>query len=287
MREAEFYEKLASGSVRCRLCPHNCHIASGQSGLCGARRNSGGILTAHSHGAVASISLDPIEKKPLYRFFPGSHILSLGSYGCNFCCPFCQNHRISREKAPSVLTTLLAPEDIAAAAQNLIKRGNIGAAYTYNEPLCGYEYVTDCARLIKAQDQKNVLVTNGYINPEPLARLLPLIDAMNIDLKAFTPEFYHSIGGDLQAVRRTIATAAAHCHVEITTLIIPGKNDAEAEMRELCQWLAGISYDIPLHISRFFPAYQWQDIPPTPLQTIYRLTDIAREYLQYVYTGNC
>ena len=244
-------------------------------------------MIAQSYGAVTSMALDPIEKKPLSRFYPGSYILSLGSYGCTFRCGFCQNHRISMEKAPPASANYPAPEDIAAAARELIARGNIGVAYTYNEPLCGYEFVMDCARLIKAQGQKNALVTNGYINPEPLARLLPLTDAMNIDLKAFTPEFYREIGGDLQPVLNTITTAAAHCHVEITTLIIPGKNDAEAHMRELCQWLAGISTDMPLHISRFFPAYRWQNIPPTPVQTIYRLVDIAREYLQYVYAGNC
>lgn len=284
MREAEFYTANTDGSLSCLLCPQGCRIAKGQAGLCGVRRHEHGLLLAESYGAVTSLALDPIEKKPLARFHPGSHILSLGSYGCNLRCPFCQNHHISMGKAPY---RSLTPQDIAAASRELSSQGNIGVAYTYNEPLIGYEFVMDTAHLIHAQVQKNVLVSNGYIEEGPLARLLPLIDALNIDLKGFSDAFYNRLGGKLEPVKRSIKLAAAACHVEVTTLIIAGHNDSATEMRQLCQWLGGISPEIPLHISRFFPAYRWQHLPPTPVDTVYSLAEIARQYLRHVYTGNC
>jgi pyruvate formate lyase activating enzyme len=285
--KAKFYEVLADGSVVCNLCPHHCHLISDKTGICGVRRNDDGVLIAESYGKVTSLSLDPIEKKPLYHFYPGSRILSLGSYGCNFHCGFCQNYQISMDYTKNALYNKFSPEDIASASMKYDTHGNIGMAYTYNEPLINYEFIYDCAELIAKQNQKNVLVTNGYICREPLEILLPFIHAMNIDVKSFNSAFYKNIGGNLDNVLATVKTAAQKCHVEITTLIIPGKNDSPQEMRELSKWLAGISKNIPLHISRFFPSYKWRHIPPTPVETIMRLVDVARENLKYVYSGNC
>jgi len=284
MKEAAFYRPLENQAVECRLCPHHCRIPTGGRGLCGVRRNQDGTLMAESYGRITSMALDPIEKKPLARFHPGSRILSLGSYGCNFRCGFCQNHEISMEEAGY---RKLSPGQVSAASGELAAEDNIGVAYTYNEPLIGYEFVRDCAALIAAQGQKNVLVTNGFVCREPLVELLPLIHAMNIDLKSFTPAFYEEIGGKLEDVQCTIRHAASCCHVEVTTLIIPGKNDSVQEMEALSRWLAGIDRDIPLHINRFFPAYKLRDIPATPVETIYRLAKAARESLRYVYPGNC
>lgn len=284
MKEAAFYKPLDNHAVECRLCPHRCRIPPESRGLCKARRNRGGTLLAESYGKVTAMALDPIEKKPLARFHPGSKILSLGSYGCNFRCGFCQNHEISMGEAGY---RELSPEQVAAASRELAEKGSIGVAYTYNEPMIGYEFVRDCAARVAAQGQKNVLVTNGFVCREPLAELLPLIHAMNIDLKSFSPAFYEDIGGRLEDVRSTIRLAASGCHVEITTLIIPGRNDGLQEIRALSRWLAEISADIPLHVTRFFPAYKLRDIPATPVETIYRLAEAARESLRYVYPGNC
>ena len=284
MKEAAFYRPLENQAVECQLCPHHCRIPQGSRGLCKVRHNRDGTLMAENYGRITSLALDPIEKKPLARFHPGARILSLGSYGCNFRCGFCQNHEISMEEAGY---RELSPQQVSAAARELAAKGNIGVAYTYNEPLIGYEFVRDCAALIAAQGQKNVLVTNGFVCREPLAELLPLIHAMNIDLKSFTPAFYGEIGGDPEDVRRAIQLAASRCHVEVTTLVIPGKNDSVQEMELLSQWLAGIDKDIPLHISRFFPAHKLRDIPATPVKTICRLVEAARKSLRYVYPGNC
>lgn len=284
MKEAAFYRPLDNRAVECRLCPHHCRIPPDGRGRCGVRRNRDGTLLAESYGRVTAMALDPIEKKPLARFHPGSRIFSLGSYGCNFRCGFCQNHEISMKEADY---RAFSAEQVSATSKELAAKGNIGVAYTYNEPMIGYEFVRDCAMLIAAQGQKNVLVTNGFICREPLAALLPLTHAMNIDLKSFTPAFYGEIGGKLEDVQRTIRLAVPRCHVEVTTLIIPGKNDSIQEMRALSRWLAGIDADIPLHISRFFPAYKLRDIPATPVETIHRLMEAARESLRYVYPGNC
>jgi len=285
MKEAAFY-KISQDEVNidCGLCPHNCKIASGKSGICGVRRNRNGALIAESYGKVTSIALDPVEKKPLYHFYPGSKILSIGSYGCNFNCGFCQNHRIS---AKSALYQMFSPNEIAATSKDLVLKGNIGVAYTYNEPLIGYEFVKDCAELLRKQRQKNVLVTNGFIMPEPFNQLLQFIDAANIDLKSFNPLFYKEIGGKLENVKNNIINAVKSCHVEVTTLIIPGKNDSPKKIEALAEWLAEIDDKIPLHISRFFPAYKMQDISPTPIDTIYNFVEIAGKYLRCVYPGNC
>jgi pyruvate formate lyase activating enzyme len=272
----------------CSICPHNCALEAGETSICGARRNIGGELIAEAYGRITSAALDPIEKKPLYHFYPGSKILSLGSYGCNFNCGFCQNASISVDyKNKKTLYNLFTPTEVAASSLNQAGNGNIGVAYTYNEPLINYEYIYDCAKLIAEQNQKNVLVTNGYINKEPLENLLPYISAMNIDIKSFDQKFYDEIGGSLDIVLKTAERAARSCHVEITTLVIPGKNDSPEEMRELTRWLAGISKDIPLHISRFFPRHKYTDIPATPVGTIKNLVNEAKQNLNYVYAGNC
>ncbi|MGE4548120.1 MAG: AmmeMemoRadiSam system radical SAM enzyme [Intestinibacillus sp.] len=270
----------------CTLCPHRCAIADGQTGLCRARINRGGRIKCGNYGKITALALDPIEKKPLRRFYPGSHILSVGSYGCNLRCPFCQNHEIAMAGG-RMNTTFLSPEDLVQEAVSLVPRGNIGLAYTYNEPLIGYEYVRDCSALARQRGLKNVLVTNGYLNPEPFNALLPLIDAINIDLKGFTEEYYAWVGGDLTTVQRSIALAAAHCHVEVTTLVLPGKNDDPTQMRALAAWLASVDPGIPLHITRFFPRYRVQDLPPTPIETVVTLAETARGFLQHVYAVNC
>jgi len=285
--KAKFYETFADHSVICNLCPHHCNLIPGKTGICGARRNNNGILIAESYGKATSLALDPIEKKPLYHFYPGSKILSLGSYGCNFHCGFCQNHSISIDYIQQKNTQFFSPEDIASVSMKYEPYGNIGMAYTYNEPLINYEFIYGCAELIARQNQKNVFVTNGYICLEPLEILLPFIHAMNIDVKSFNPKFYRDVGGNLDSVLTTVETASKKCHVEITTLVIPGKNDSPEEIYVLSKWLAGISKNIPLHISRFFPSYKWQHIPATPIATIMRLVDKARENLNFVYPGNC
>jgi pyruvate formate lyase activating enzyme len=261
-------------------------LDEGQTGRCRARTNADGVISCSSYGRLTSLSLDPVEKKPLARFFPGKYVLSAGSYGCNLRCPFCQNAEISMADG-TARTIAMAPEALVERALKLVPRGNIGLAFTYNEPFVGYEYVRDCARLAHEAGLKNVLVTNGMICRAPLLALLPLIDAMNIDLKAFALPFYDMVGGDLETVKETVALSAGQCHVEVTTLIIPGKNDAEAEMDAEAAWLCSLSPELPLHISRFFPHYRMLDVPPTPVETIRRLVRVAEKHLRYVYAGNC
>ena len=287
MNEAMFWGGIGNGAVNCVLCPHRCKIPGGSAGFCGVRRNIGGTLYAESYGKNSVIALDPIEKKPLYMFHPGKHVLSIGGYGCNLRCPFCQNSDISMEYEKTwQAAEILAPEDIAALAVGTLPRGNIGAAYTYNEPLIGYEFVRDCAGLVREAGLCNVLVTNGYVNPEPLEALLPLIGAMNIDLKGFTEGFYKRLGGNLEAVKETIALARQHCHVEIAALIIPGENDSEDEIMGLARWVASLDPEIPLHLTRFFPRYQYAGRAATPRETVWRLRDAAGRYLKNVFAGN-
>ena len=274
-------------SVTCELCFHHCHLEEGQTGFCRARICRNGAVVLLNYGKLTSLALDPIEKKPLRRFHPGSLILSVGSFGCNLRCPFCQNHEISMAGEAEIQTVKVSPAQLAAKASELRAHGNIGVAYTYNEPLVSYEYVRDCAELVREQGMVNVLVTNGTIEEGPWRALLPLIDAANIDLKGFTPAWYRRLGGDSETVKRSIALAAERCHVEVTTLLIPGENDSAEEIRALAQWLAAVSQSIPLHLSRFFPQYKMTDRPPTPVEQVYRLAEAAREYLSYVYTGNC
>ncbi len=273
--------------AECRICPHHCKIEEGHLGLCKARTNRNGEVISENYGKLTAVALDPIEKKPLYHFHPGSKILSIGSYGCNLACPFCQNCDISMVGSRETLTEEVTIEELVLKAKLFESRGNIGIAYTYNEPLIGFEFVRDCAKTAKEQGLKNIVVTNGYICEEPLMELLPYIDALNIDLKGFTEEFYHKLRGDLATVKRTIELAAKACHVEVTTLIIPGENDSEEEMVELSGWLAGLRPDIVLHISRFFPRWRMQDREATPVKTVYHLAEVARRRLRYVHEGNC
>ena len=240
-------------AIPCPLCPHGCVLEEGQTGLCRARANRGGRICCENYGCVTSLALDPIEKKPLRRFHPGTRILSVGSFGCNLRCPFCQNHGISMAGANGAETAYIAPEELVGRAAELLPRSNIGLAYTYNEPLVGYEYVLDCSRLAAERGLKNVLVTNGYINEGPLLNLLPHIHAMNIDLKGFTERFYKKLGGDLETVKRTIALCAGACHVEVTTLIVPGENDSPEEMRALSEWLCSREQRYSTAYNPFFP----------------------------------
>ena len=283
----------------CEVCFHRCDIPEGRRGFCGARTNTGGAVIPENYGKITALALDPIEKKPLRRFHPGGLILSVGSYGCNLRCPFCQNHGISwsaeamgyADRAETV-----TPEALAETAAKLVPRGNVGLAFTYNEPLVGWEFVRDAASLVHEAGLKNVLVTNGTASLPVLEALGPHIDAMNIDLKGFTERYYTRVlGGSLDMVKAFIARAVQLCHVELTTLIVPGENDSEDEMRALTGWVAGlkdadgniIGTRIPLHISRFFPRFHMTDRPPTEVKVVYRLADVARERLRYVYTGNC
>lgn len=282
MREAMYYQPHGQG-ILCSLCPKGCLIAEGRTGFCRVRKNIGNKLYTENYAACSSYALDPIEKKPLYHFYPGSLILSLGTWGCNFSCTFCQNWQIAQE-SPS--TTELMPERAVEVAQQYVSKGNIGIAYTYSEPSVWYEYVLDTAKLARKAGLKNVLVTNGFINPEPLQALLPYIDGMNIDVKAFNSEYYHKVcAGSLEHVKQTVKLAAKACHVEITTLLVPGLNDEPAEITELTQWLAEINPNIPLHFSRYFPNYK-MDAPPTPESTMEMAQKIADQSLNYVYLGN-
>lgn len=276
----------------CWLCPHRCHLADGQTGFCRARQNKGGIIRSLNYGLLTSAALDPIEKKPLYHFHPGSHILSLGSFGCNLRCPFCQNYTISQAGPDGFAGQRLpldrvTPKEIVAAAQRLEETsGNIGVAFTYNEPLVGYEFVYDTARLLKEVGLATVLVTNGQIEKDSWLHLLPYIDAVNIDLKGFTQSFYDWIGGDLKTTKAAIEMAAEDgVHVEVTTLVIPGKNDSAAEMAAEAEWLANISAELPLHLSRYFPRYQSR-IPMTPVETLQNLRHVAEARLRFVHFGN-
>lgn len=271
----------------CQICPHNCVLDEGQTGLCRARSCRGGQISCDNYGLVTSLSLDPVEKKPLRRFFPGSYILSAGSFGCNMHCPFCQNFEISMAAKSESAYETISPQALVSRAVAMKPQGNIGIAFTYNEPFVGYEYVYDCCVLAKDTGLQTALVTNGYVNEKPLSDLIPLIDAMNIDLKTFSADYYRRLGGNLEDVKRTISLSARACHVEVTTLIIPGENDTDEEMRRLSAWVASVNPDIPLHISRFFPRYRMLDKKATNPDTVYHLADVAREALHFVYEGNC
>ena len=278
----------------CDVCFRQCKLEKGQTGFCGARTCREGQVVAGNYGRLTSVALDPIEKKPLKMFRPGSKVLSLGSYGCNLRCPFCQNSSISSSQKAFEYkdkADLYEPEEIVKTATEFRSRGNIGLAFTYNEPLIGYEFVRDTAKLAKKSGLQNVLVTNGTASQKVLKEILPSIDAMNIDLKAFTNHFYRNfIGGDFNMVKDFITTAAHTCHVELTTLIIPGENDSEEEMRELSAWVAALENQvgkkIPLHITRFFPTFKLTDKEPTPVNTILRLVEVAKENLEFVFAGN-
>ncbi|NLG84200.1 MAG: AmmeMemoRadiSam system radical SAM enzyme, partial [Firmicutes bacterium] len=250
--------------VRCLLCPHACRLRDGQAGLCRVRRREGEKFYTLNYARVTALALDPIEKKPLYHFYPGSAILSAGTFGCNFACGFCQNWTISQEEAPS---EVIAPAHLVALAERERDVGNIGLAYTYSEPSVWWEYVFDAAVLARERGLVNVLVTNGFLNPDPLHALLPYLDGVNMDLKG-PEEFYRRVCRGRLAPVEAFAEAvlAAGVHLELTNLLIPGYNDSEEDLRDLVDWVAGLDPEIPLHFSRYFPQYRFT-APPTPLET--------------------
>lgn len=273
----------------CQVCIHHCALEPGQTGLCGARKNEGGKIICDNYGMITSLALDPIEKKPLSDFHPGSMILSVGSYGCNLRCPFCQNHEISMADGEASGAEYVSPRQLADTAlmwKEQKRAGNIGVAYTYNEPLVGWEFVRDTARLVREHGMVNVLVTNGTASREVLEELLPWMDAMNIDLKGFRQEYYRKLGGDLETVKAFIARAAESCHVELTTLIVPGENDSPEEMEAQAEWIASLNPAISLHITRFFPRYRMEDRQATDVGQLYSLARTAGKYLEKVYVGN-
>lgn len=277
--------------ARCEVCFRHCEIKEGARGVCGARTCKDGRIVALNYGLITSIALDPVEKKPLARFCPGKRVLSVGSFGCNLFCPFCQNFDISRSDGEE-FDQYISPEDLAELAYKYKDMGNIGVAYTYNEPLTGYEFVRDTARIVRDMGMKNVLVSNGTAEEQVQDEIIPLMDAMNIDIKSMNPKTYKEIlGGNLDSTGRFITNAVKSCHVELTMLIVPGMNDTEEEMTELVDWIEELQEmsgkSIPLHISRFFPRYKMNDRKATDVSKIYHLAELAGERLEYVYTGNC
>ena len=287
MKACRYYKQLDDGRVECTLCPHHCRIAEGKTGICQSRRNQNGVLVSEVYGKPCSLAIDPIEKKPLYHFHPGTTCLSLACTGCNFRCLNCQNHDISQAAPTDVNHYELSPEDVIALC---LKHHCPGIAYTYTEPLTYLEYIIDCARLAHEAGLWNILVTAGYVCQEPLADLLPYLDAANVDLKSFSDDIYMKVsGGHLQPVLDTIlAMKQAGVWVEITNLVIPTVNDDLTMIRQMCRWLTdnGLA-EAPLHFSRFFPRYKMQDVPPTPIATLKAAKRIAEEAgIKYVYLGN-
>jgi len=284
MHEALFYVEKPPG-VQCLLCPHYCRLHNGEAGICGVRRERGGRLYTENYGLCAAKALDPMEKKPLYHFYPGRKILSLGTLGCNLQCGFCQNWHLAR-RSPAVETARVTPAEVVAMLEQSQAYRPVGVAYTYSEPGMWFEFVLDTSRAVREHGYKNVLVTNGFLNREPLLQLLPLIDAFNIDVKSFRDDFYRKIcGGRLKEVQRYVEVAAAGAHVELTYLVVPALNDSEQEIRDFVQWVAALNPSIPVHLSRYFPQHNFT-LQPTSLAVLKRLWEIARETLAYVYLGN-
>ena len=280
MKKAKYWRKKESGAIECLLCPNECTIKEGKEGTCKNKTNIGGELYAHHYGQVSAIAMDPIEKKPLYHFFPGSQILSVGTIGCNFACDFCQNYHLVEAVVP---TEEVKPKDLIDAAH---RHNSIGIAYTYNEPFISFEFVMDCVIPAKAAGLKNVLVTNGYYNPEPFEELIPYIDAMNIDLKSIRPEFYRRwCHGRLEPVLRSIERAQKSTLVELTNLVITGLNDSDQDLQELVDWVAKINPEIPLHFSAYRPMYKMTN-PATPIERLRRAYELAKPKLKWVYVGN-
>jgi len=280
--EARYWEPEGeAGAVRCGLCPHRCFIVDGARGRCRVRENRGGRLFSLIYGHVVSAHVDPLEKKPLYHFHPGSSVLSIGTNGCNLSCPFCQNYEISQGLTDGAQ---LPPEEIVRLGG---AGGSIGVAYTYNEPFIWFEYVLDCARSAKEKGLVNVLVTNGYVSPEPLEELLPYVDALNIDLKALDDGFYKRLcGGRLEPVLETIRRSARRAHVELTNLLVTDENDSPEQVAALADWVASeVGRQTPLHLSRYFPAYRFK-APRTPQERMLAAWEAARERLDFVYMGN-
>ncbi len=279
----------------CDVCHNHCKLNEGDIGLCRARVCEDSVIKPVNYGYITSIALDPIEKKPINLFYPGSYVVSVGSYGCNLRCPFCQNHEISYGfgKEYDRGGRYMSPADLAEIALNYKDQGNIGVAFTYNEPLVGYEYVIDTAKEVHARGMKTVLVSNGNVSKEVAERVIPHIDAMNIDLKGFTDKYYEEIlCGSRKMVMDFIEAAVPVCHVEVTTLVVPGYNDGNSEIEDLSKWLSSLNggrgkSQVALHLSRYFPRFKMTDVPATDVGRIYELKKCAEKYLEHVFTGNC
>lgn len=281
MHKASFYLKKENEIVKCELCPNKCVLKVNKIGKCMVRKNIDGELYNLSYGKISSMSLDPIEKKPIYQYKPKSKVYSIGSYGCNFTCDFCQNHHIAQNKPKTIY---MSPEDVIKKAKE--KKDNIGIAYTYNEPLINFEFIYDCSKLAKDNNLDNILVTNGYINSKPLKKILPLIDAVNIDIKAFNNQFYKDIcDGNLSVVKKNIKLAYEYTHVELTLLLIDDLNTNKEELKKLFQWIGRIDKNIVLHITRYFPCYKMKK-PKTKMKTLLDAYTEAKKYLNNVFLGN-
>ena len=274
--------------MKCDVCFRHCDIPEGGTGACRARKCVDGQIVCGNYGRITGIALDPVEKKPLAMYMSGSMILSVGSYGCNLRCPFCQNHEISYA-GEEIETRQTDPEELLYLARSYVPRGNIGVAYTYNEPLIGWEFVRDTGKLVHGAGMKNVLVSNGTCEERVEEEILPFIDAINIDLKCFSGDAYRNkLGGDLDMTMAFIEKAAGHTHLEITTLIVPGISDSPSEMEEMTKWITSLpgGCDIPYHVTRYFPRFKMSDVPMTPAKTLYDMAEIAGKRLNHVFTGN-
>ncbi|NLP38067.1 MAG: AmmeMemoRadiSam system radical SAM enzyme [Firmicutes bacterium] len=281
MYEAKYYTVRAE-KVLCRLCPHFCRLENNETGICGVRRAVEGKLYTLNYGVCAAMALDPIEKKPLYHYYPGSKVFSIGTVGCNLDCDFCQNWQLVRaKKRDGGITPRRLLETLFAEIEE-----PFGIAYTYSEPGVWYEFVLETAKLARGKGLKNILVTNGFLNLPPLQELLEVIDAFNIDVKAFSDEFYRRLcGGRLQPVLKYVEAAAARRHVELTYLVVPGFNDSEEEMERFANWVAGINPYLPVHLSRYYPQHRFT-AAPTPVMTMEKLYQVAQQKLAHVYVGN-
>jgi pyruvate formate lyase activating enzyme len=280
--QAEYWEPAEEGFVLCRLCPHGCRIAPSSFGRCGARQNLGGVLIAATYGVLSASHVDPIEKKPLWHYYPGREILSVGSWGCNLACRYCQNYHLSRETGDGPIVT---PEVLAEQASRV--PGNLGVAFTYNEPLIGFEYVRDCARQLRMRGLKSVLVTNGFLNREPLVGLVPLIDAANVDLKSRDDSFYRDLcSGRLAPVLAALRLFHRHTHLEVTKLLVTGHGDPVDDAERVAETIASeLSPDVPLHLSRYFPRHEWT-APETSEHMLAGALERASRHLRYAYAGN-
>jgi pyruvate formate lyase activating enzyme len=289
LKEAMLYEKLDEGRVSCHLCSHHCQIAEGKFGICNVRENRDGRLYTHAYGAVIASHLDPIEKKPLYHFHPGSYSYSIAAIGCNFKCGFCQNWQISQVKEAAALGLVpheLKPESIVAQA---LQTGSKSISYTYTEPTIFFEYAFEISRIAAERGLANIFVTNGFMTKQMIQTARPFLNAANVDLKSFREETYKKIcKGRLAPVLENIETMKrSGIWIEVTTLIVPGLNDSENELKEIARFLAGVDVSIPWHISRFHPQYRMADSAVTPMSILSRAYEFGREAgLHYVYVGN-